>query len=125
MAFLAVADCLFLSMNDMDDMAFEKLTDMLVSRIVEDEDDKILSALGLANLDERNKIATVKLHNGRDISIYQDAKTFIFKYFNRMNGMTIDVHEAKDIMSGVEYFVRILGQNDLEILWNWFLDYEK
>lgn len=125
MAFLAVADCLFLSMNDMDDMAFEKLTDMLVSRIVEDEDDKILSALGLANLDERNKIATVKLHNGRGISIYQDAKTFIFKYFNRMNGMTIDVHEAKDIMSGVEYFVRILGQNDLEILWNWFLDYEK
>ena len=125
MAFLAVADCLFLSMNDMDDMVFEKLTDMLVSRIVEDEDDKILSALGLANLDERNKIATVKLHNGRGISIYQDAKTFIFKYFNRMNGMTIDVHEAKDIMSGVEYFVRILGQNDLEILWNWFLDYEK
>ena len=125
MAFLAVADCLFLSMNDMDDMAFEKLTDMLVSRIVEDEDDKILSALGLANLDERNKIATVKLHNGRGISIYQDAKTFIFKYFNRMNGMTIDVHEAKDIMSGVEYFLRILGQNDLEILWNWFLDYEK
>ena len=125
MAFLAVADCLFLSMNDMDDMAFEKLTDMLVSRIVEDEDDKILSALGLANLDERNKIATVKLHNGRGISIYQDAKTFIFKYFNRMNGMTIDVHETKDIMSGVEYFVRILGQNDLEILWNWFLDYEK
>lgn len=125
MAFLAVADCLFLSMNDMDDMAFEKLMDMLVSRIVEDEDDKILSALGLANLDERNKIATVKLHNGRGISIYQDAKTFIFKYFNRMNGMTIDVHEAKDIMSGVEYFVRILGQNDLEILWNWFLDYEK
>ena len=44
MAFLAVADCLFLSMNDMDDMAFEKLRDMLVSRIVEDEDDKILSA---------------------------------------------------------------------------------
>lgn len=125
MAFLAVADCLFLSMNDMDDMAFEKLMDMLVSRIVEDEDDKILSALGLANLDERNKIATVKLHNGRGISIYQDAKTFVFKYFNRMNGMTIDVHEAKDIMSGVEYFVRILGQNDLEILWNWFLDYEK
>ena len=125
MAFLAVADCLFLSMNDMDDMAFEKLMDMLVSRIVEDEDDKILSALGLANLDERNKIATVKLHNGRGISIYQDAKTFIFKYFNRMNGMTIDVHETKDIMSGVEYFVRILGQNDLEILWNWFLDYEK
>ena len=125
MAFLAVADCLFLSMNDMDDMAFEKLTDMLVSRIVEDEDDKILSALGLANLDERNKIATVKLHNGRGISIYQDAKTFIFKYFNRMNGMTIDAHEAKDIISGVEYFVRILGQNDLEILWNWFLDYEK
>ena len=125
MAFLAVADCPFLSMNDMDDMAFEKLMDMLVSRIVEDEDDKILSALGLANLDERNKIATVKLHNGRGISIYQDAKTFIFKYFNRMNGMTIDVHEAKDIMSGVEYFVRILGQNDLEILWNWFLDYEK
>lgn len=125
MAFLAVADCLFLSMNDMDDMAFEKLRDMLVSRIMEDEDDKILSALGLANLDERNKIATVKLHNGRGISIYQDAKTFIFKYFNRMNGMTIDVHETKDIMSGVEYFVRILGQNDLEILWNWFLDYEK
>lgn len=125
MAFLAVADCLFLSMNDMDDMAFEKLMDMLVSRIVEDEDDKILSALGLANLDERNKIATVKLHNGKGISIYQDAKTFIFKYFNRMNGMTIDVHETKDIMSGVEYFVRILGQNDLEILWNWFLDYEK
>ena len=125
MAFLAVADCLFLSMNDMDDMAFEKLMDMLVSRIVEDEDDKILSALGLANLDERNKIATVKLHNGRGISIYQDAKIFIFKYFNRMNGMTIDVHETKDIMSGVEYFVRILGQNDLEILWNWFLDYEK
>ena len=125
MAFLVVADCLFLSMNNMDDMAFEKLMDMLVSRIVEDEDDKILSALGLANLDERNKIATVKLHNGRGISIYQDAKTFVFKYFNRMNGMTIDVHEAKDIMSGVEYFVRILGQNDLEILWNWFLDYEK
>jgi hypothetical protein len=109
----------------MDNFALEKMMDMLVSSIMEDEDRKILSALGLINLDERNKIATVKLHNGRSISIYRDAKSFIFKYFNRMNNMTIDVHEAKDIMSGVEYFMKILEQTDLEILWNWFLDYGK
>ena len=126
---MAVSDCcrlpFYFSMDDMNDLALETLMDMLASSMVEDMDRKILSALGLMNLDERNKIATVKLHNGRGISIYHDAEAFIFKYFNRRNDRTIAIHEANDILDGVEYFLSVLEPMDSEILWNWFLGYGK
>lgn len=112
-------------MDDMDNLALETMMDMLASSIVEDMDRKILSVLGLMNLDERHKVATVKLHNGRSISIYHDANIFTFKHFNRMNNMTIAVHEANDILDGVEYFLSVLEPMDSEIFWNWFLGYGK
>ena len=103
----------------------EIFINQMISDFIEDEDRKAMSMLGLVNLDVRNRIGVIRLHNGRSISVYRDGGGYIFQYFNHKKNMLLDAHEANDVLSGVEYFVAFLEQSDAEILWNWFLDYGK